>query len=78
MTPRSTIVSRAGKSKDGRFIIVKTIITTTKPVAYYEAVLGGRSGQLYPHTILCELLTDSCDQMHEPCAHCWAAKMEDL
>jgi hypothetical protein len=76
--PVSTVVTTTGKSKDGLFVITKTIITTTKPVRYYEAVLGGRSGQLFPHTILCELLTDRCDQMHEPCEHCWRAKMEDL
>lgn len=78
MKPESTVVTTIGKSKDGLFVITKTIITTTKPVRYYEAVLGGRGGQRYPHTIKCELLTDHCDQMHEPCAHCWKAKMEDL
>lgn len=28
--------------------------------------------------VLCELLTDHCDQMHEPCEHCWQAKLEGV
>lgn len=28
------------KSEDGRFIVNKTVITTIKPVAYYQAVLN--------------------------------------
>jgi hypothetical protein len=35
---RSTI----SKSKDSKYIIHRTTITTIKPVAYYEAVLNGR------------------------------------
>ncbi len=31
--------SRFSKSKDGRFIVHKTIITTIRPVAYFEKVL---------------------------------------
>jgi len=34
------IETRIGKSRDGKFMIVKTIITDIKPVLYYEKVLG--------------------------------------
>ena len=33
------IESRFSKSKDGRFIIHKTIITTIRPTAYFEKVM---------------------------------------
>ena len=33
------IESRISKSKDGQFIIHKTIITDIKPIGYWEAVL---------------------------------------
>jgi len=36
------IRSSIGKSKDGKYIIQRTTITSIKPVVYYEAVLGGR------------------------------------
>jgi len=36
------IRSYISKSKDGRYIIQRTIITNIKPVAYYEAVLNGK------------------------------------
>ncbi|MDK2849955.1 MAG: hypothetical protein PWP03_204 [Candidatus Woesearchaeota archaeon] len=34
------IESRIGKSKDGRFVIHKVVITDIKPVEYYEKVMG--------------------------------------
>ena len=34
------VESRFNKSKDGRFIIHKTIITTIRPVAYFEKVMS--------------------------------------
>jgi hypothetical protein len=37
-----SIRSTISKSKDGRYLIHRTIITHIKPVAYYEAVLAGR------------------------------------
>jgi hypothetical protein len=36
------IKSSIGKSKDGKYIIQRTIITSIKPVVYYEAVLNGK------------------------------------
>lgn len=29
------------KSKDGKFLVHKTTITTIKPIQYYEAILSG-------------------------------------
>ncbi len=37
------IETRIEKSKDGKFIINRTIITNVRPVAYYEAVLQGET-----------------------------------
>ena len=34
------VVSKVTKSKDGVFLIHKTIITDIKPVKYYEAVMA--------------------------------------
>lgn len=34
-----------GKSKDGKFIIHKTIMTHIKPTAYWQAVLDGKNEQ---------------------------------
>ena len=34
------IESRIAKSKDGRFVIHKVVITDIKPVEYYEKVMG--------------------------------------
>ncbi|MFT4312064.1 MAG: hypothetical protein ACMXYF_02445 [Candidatus Woesearchaeota archaeon] len=34
------------KSKDGRFIIHKTIVTDIKPISYYEKVLNGQEEQV--------------------------------
>ena len=36
------VESRVSKSKDGRFMIHKTVITDVKPVNYYNAVIEGR------------------------------------
>ncbi|RMF06051.1 hypothetical protein D6764_03270 [Candidatus Woesearchaeota archaeon] len=33
------IESRVFKSKDGRFLVHKTVITDIKPLTYYEAVI---------------------------------------
>lgn len=33
------IETKLTKSKDGRFLIHKTVITSIKPIAYYEKVL---------------------------------------
>lgn len=33
------IESRVFKSKDGKFVVHKTVITSIKPSSYYEAVL---------------------------------------
>ena len=33
------VESRIAKSKDGKFVMHKTIITDIKPVKYYEAVM---------------------------------------
>ncbi|MFH1173788.1 MAG: hypothetical protein V1725_01505 [archaeon] len=33
------IQNRIGKSKNGRYIIQRTIITSIKPVQYYETIL---------------------------------------
>lgn len=34
------IETKIGKSKDGKYIIVKTIITDIKPILYYKKVIG--------------------------------------
>ena len=34
------IETSIGKSKDGKYIIHKTIITDIKPVKYYEKIMG--------------------------------------
>lgn len=36
-----TIESRFQKSKDGKFLIHKTTITTIRPLAYFEKVISG-------------------------------------
>jgi hypothetical protein len=43
--PKDTPVmeSTVSVSKDGRYLIHRTTITHIKPVAYYEAVLRGRT-----------------------------------
>jgi len=33
------VESRVAKSKDGKFVMHKTVITDIKPVKYYEAVM---------------------------------------
>lgn len=37
--------TQVSKSKDGRWLIHKTIITDIKPVRYFEKVLGSDSAQ---------------------------------
>ena len=39
------IETRLSKSKDGRFLIHRTIITHVRPVAYYQAILDAQSGE---------------------------------
>jgi hypothetical protein len=34
------IESKVSKSKDGRFIIQRTVFTTIKPVAYFDKILS--------------------------------------
>ena len=34
-----TIKNSVTKSKNGKFIVQKTTITTVKPIAYYEAIM---------------------------------------
>ena len=36
------IKSTVGKSKDGKYIVHRTVITHIKPTAYYDAVLNGK------------------------------------
>jgi hypothetical protein len=36
------IRSSINKSKNGKYVVQRTIITNIKPVAYYEAVLAGK------------------------------------
>jgi hypothetical protein len=36
------IRSSVSKSRDGKYIVQRTVITHIKPVAYYEAVLSGK------------------------------------
>ncbi len=36
--------TQIGKSKDGKYIIHKTIITDIKPVKYYEKVMENKGG----------------------------------
>jgi hypothetical protein len=33
------------KSKDGKYLIHRTEITTIRPMAYYDAVLNGKEGK---------------------------------
>ncbi len=39
------IETRISKSKDGRFLIHKTVITDIKPVEYYKVVLEKESAE---------------------------------
>ena len=36
------IKSTVGKSKDGKYVVHRTVITHIKPVAYYDAILSGK------------------------------------
>ncbi len=36
------IRSTVGKSKDGKYVVHRTVITHIKPTAYYDAVLNGK------------------------------------
>ncbi len=36
------VESKVKKSKDGKFLMHRTVITDIKPVNYYEAVLEGK------------------------------------
>ena len=40
------IESKVSKSKDGRFVIHKTIITDIRPVNYYKAVVEQEEGYI--------------------------------
>jgi hypothetical protein len=51
------IRSNVSKSKDGKYIIQRTVITHIKPVAYYEAVLNGKLA------VLEEDVTEELSQM---------------
>jgi hypothetical protein len=44
------VESRVLKSKDGKFLIHKTIITDIKPLAYYEAVFSNQQQELEEET----------------------------
>lgn len=37
------IETKIKKSKDGKYVIHQTIITTMRPTAYYEAIVEGNS-----------------------------------
>ena len=39
------VESKVSKSKDGKFIMHKTVITDIKPVKYYDAVMEGESAE---------------------------------
>ena len=36
------IETKISKSKDGKYLLHKTVITTIRPLAYYEAVLADK------------------------------------
>jgi hypothetical protein len=36
------IESKVGKSKDGKYLIHRTVITTVRPVKYYQAILDNQ------------------------------------
>ncbi|MDD5086878.1 MAG: hypothetical protein PHV16_03935 [Candidatus Nanoarchaeia archaeon] len=40
------VESRVSKSKDGKFIMHKTVITDIKPVKYYDAVMENQGEEI--------------------------------
>ena len=40
------IESRVFKSKDGKYLVSKTIITSIKPVAYYQTILDSKAVEI--------------------------------
>ena len=49
------IQSRVSRSKNGRYIIQRTIITHIKPVEYYQAVLSTKPREASPEDLDAEL-----------------------